>query len=113
MPDRSQKYLHLIAHRSTDNNEQLEYIGAAQDITQRWLSDQALNKARSELAHVAGVTSLGVLAASIAHEVSQPLLGIISNAGTCLQMLAADPPDLEGARKPLDSRFGTAIGQGM
>jgi signal transduction histidine kinase len=43
--------------------------------------------------------SLGALTASIAHEVSQPLTGIITNASTCLRMLAADPPDVEGARE--------------
>jgi signal transduction histidine kinase len=48
---------------------------------------------------VARVTSLGVLTASIAHEVNQPLSGIITNAGTCLRMLAADPPNVEGARE--------------
>jgi signal transduction histidine kinase len=42
--------------------------------------------------------TLGALTASIAHEVNQPLSGIITNASTCLRMLAADPPDLEGAR---------------
>jgi signal transduction histidine kinase len=43
------------------------------------------------------VTSLGALTASIAHEVNQPLSGIITNAGTCLRMLDADPPNVEGA----------------
>jgi signal transduction histidine kinase len=38
------------------------------------------------------------LTASIAHEVNQPLLGIITNASTCLRMLAADPPNVDGAR---------------
>ena len=56
-------------------------------------------RARSELAHVARVTTLSTLTASIAHEVNQPLSGIITNAGTCLRMLAADPPNLDGARE--------------
>lgn len=43
------------------------------------------------------ITSLGVLTASIAHEVNQPLSGIITNASTCLRMLAADPPNVDGA----------------
>jgi signal transduction histidine kinase len=42
--------------------------------------------------------TLGALTASIAHEVNQPLAGIITNASTCLRMLAADPPNLDGAR---------------
>jgi C4-dicarboxylate-specific signal transduction histidine kinase len=45
------------------------------------------------------VTTLGALTASIAHEVNQPLAGIITNASTCLRMLAADPPNIEGARE--------------
>jgi signal transduction histidine kinase len=77
----------------------MEYIGAIQDVTQRRLSEEALGKVRSELAHVARVTSLGALTASIAHEVNQPLSGIITNAGTCLRMLAADPPNIDGARE--------------
>lgn len=95
MPDGTVKHLHLIAHVRGDNPG--EYIGAVQDVTQRRLSEQALSKARSELANVARVTSLGVLTASIAHEVNQPLSGIITNASTCLRMLSADPPNVDGA----------------
>lgn len=97
MPDRSIKYLHLIGHRSRDEQGRWEYIGAVQDVTQRRVADEALGKARSELANVARVSSLGVLTASIAHEVNQPLSGIITNASTCLRMLSAEPPNVEGA----------------
>jgi PAS domain S-box-containing protein len=71
----------------------------SEDITPRKLSEEALAKARLELAKVAEVTSLGVLTASIAHEVNQPLSGIITNASTCLRMLSADPPNVDGARE--------------
>jgi C4-dicarboxylate-specific signal transduction histidine kinase len=99
MPDRSVKHLHVVAHGARDRDGRLEYIGAVQDITQRRLTEEALCKARLELAHVARVMSLGALTASIAHEVSQPLSGIITNASTCLRMLAADPPNVDGARE--------------
>lgn len=99
MPDNSVKYLHLLAHATRDEAGRLEYIGAVQDVTERRRSEEALSRARSELARVAGVTSLGVLTASIAHEVNQPLSGIVTNAGTCLRMLAADPPNVDGARE--------------
>ena len=46
-----------------------------------------------------GSRRVSALTASIAHEVNQPLSGIITNAGTCLRMLAADPPDIDGARE--------------
>src|ERR1700738_1239055 len=68
-------------------------------MTERRLSEEALGKVRSELAHMARVTSLGALTASIAHEVSQPLSGIITHASTCLRMLPADPPNVDGARE--------------
>jgi PAS domain S-box-containing protein len=99
MPDGSVKLLHTIAHGSRDREGRLEIIGAAQDITRRRLSEEALSQARSELAYVSRVTSLGALTASIAHEVNQPLSGIITNASTCLRMLATDPPQVEGARE--------------
>ncbi len=62
-------------------------------------SEDALSAARSELARVARITTFGALTASIAHEVNQPLSGIITNASTCLRMLSDDAPDLEGARE--------------
>ncbi len=97
MPDRSIKHLHVVAHASRDPEGPLEYIAAVQDVTQRRLSEEALAKARSDLARVARISSLGALTASIAHEVNQPLSGIITNASTCLRMLAADPPNVAGA----------------
>ena len=98
MPDGAVKYVHVVAHIRGDHGQQ-EYIGAVQDVTERRSSEEALSKARSELSRVARVTSLGVLTASIAHEVNQPLSGIVTNASTCLRMLAADPPNVEGARE--------------
>ena len=74
-------------------------MALSEDITQRKLSEEALAKARSELTRMANVTSLGVLTASVAHEVNQPLSGIVTNASTCLRMLSADPPNVDGARE--------------
>jgi len=99
MPDESVKHLHMVAHSVRDEDGRLEYIGAVQDVTARRLSEQALGKAQSELAHVTRATALSALTVSIAHEVNQPLSGILTNASTCLRMLAADPPDVEGARE--------------
>ncbi len=74
------------------------FVGAVQDVTDRRLAEEGLARARSELAHVARATALSALTASIAHEVNQPLAGVITNANTCLRMLALDPPNIEGAR---------------
>ncbi len=75
------------------------FIGALQDVTESKVAEEALSKARSELAHVARVTALNALTASIAHEVNQPLAGIITNASTCLRMLNGNPPNIDGARE--------------
>jgi PAS domain S-box-containing protein len=74
-------------------------MALSEDITERKQAEEALSKARSELTHVTRVSSLGVLTASIAHEVNQPLSGVVTNSSTCLRMLAADPPNVEGARE--------------
>ncbi len=99
LPDGSIKHLRLMAQGTPDQSGQMEYIGAVQEVTDRRVSAEALNKVRSALTHMARVTSLGALTASIAHEVNQPLSGIITNANTCLKMLAADPPNVLGAQE--------------
>jgi PAS domain S-box-containing protein len=98
LPDGTVRYVHDVGHPVlNDAGEILEFIGTSVDVTQRRLAEDALDKARSELAHVTRAMSLGALTASIAHEVNQPLAGIITNASTCLRMLSADPPNIKGA----------------
>jgi PAS domain S-box-containing protein len=97
-PDGSIKYLHVVSHAARDESGNCEYTGAVQDTTERRRAEVALGTVQSELAHVARVSTLGALAASIAHEVNQPVSGILLNASICLRKLADDPPDLEGAR---------------
>jgi PAS domain S-box-containing protein len=98
MPDHSIKHLHLTAHSRRDPEGRFEYIGAVQDVTQRHLAEASLARARAELANAAKISSLGVLTASIAHEVNQPLSGILTNASTCLRMLESDSPNIDGVR---------------
>ena len=69
------------------------------DITDSKQAEEALRNTQAELANMTRVMTMGQLTASIAHEVNQPLSGIITNAGTCLRMLDADPPNIEGARE--------------
>jgi C4-dicarboxylate-specific signal transduction histidine kinase len=75
------------------------FVGALQDVTDTMRAEEGLNRARSELAQVSRITTVGTLTASIAHEINQPLSGIITNAGTCLRLLDAVPPDIDGARE--------------
>lgn len=75
-----------------------EGVAFVLDLTERKQSERALSKAQSELARASRVATLGALTASIAHEVNQPISGIITNASTCLRLLDADPPNLAAAR---------------
>ena len=65
--------------------------------------DDALEMARTELARVSRLTTLGELTTSIAHEVSQPLGAMVASAGACARWLAADPPAMAEARSALDN----------
>ena len=65
-------------------------------------AEEALRRAQAELAHVARVTTLGELTASIAHEVVQPLVGVVSGSQACLSWLTRQPPDIEKARQSVE-----------
>jgi PAS domain S-box-containing protein len=71
------------------------------DITGRRQAEEAVRKAQAELVHVARVTTLGEMAASIAHEVDQPLSGVVINATACLRFLAGASPNLDEVRDGL------------
>lgn len=88
-----------------ENGHFLGYRGVATDITVAIRADQAeqaLRKAQVELAHITRVTTLGELAASISHEVNQPLTGVVANAEACLRWLDRTPPDLAAARRSVE-----------
>jgi PAS domain S-box-containing protein len=93
------KYLRGLARIMAQNADRPLFIGALQDITESKVAEQALDKARSELTHVARVTTLNALTASIAHEINQPLASLVTNASICLRRLNADPPNVDGARE--------------
>jgi C4-dicarboxylate-specific signal transduction histidine kinase len=59
--------------------------------------EETLRQAQNDLAHVTRVATLNAMTASIAHELRQPLSGIVTNANTALRMLAAEPPNVAGA----------------
>ena len=75
------------------------------DLTAEVRADRAeteLRKLQAGLAHVSRVTILGELTASLAHEVNQPLAGIVSSADACLHWLAAQPPNVDKARRAIE-----------
>ncbi len=65
-------------------------------------AEEALREAQADLAHVTRVTTLGEIAASIAHEVNQPLAAVVANAEACLRWLDRGTPDLDAARRSVE-----------
>ncbi len=102
MPDYSIKYMHAVAHATRDQDGQLEYIAVIQDVTERRQSEEALDKSRSELAQMSRLTTMGELAASITHEVNQPLTAVINNGSACLRLLANRGLEPEVLRSALE-----------
>src|SRR6266404_1690737 len=112
--DSSIRHLHGVGHAVLNKaNELVEFIGTTMDITERKRAEAALQEARAELERVTRVTTMGELAASIAHEVNQPLAGVVTSANAGLNWLAANPPNLPKTRETLERilRDGTRGGE--
>ena len=97
LPDGVVKHVQLAGRPDTDASGDLELVGTVMDITERKRAEEALHAAQAELAHVTRVATLGELAASIAHEINQPLGAVVNNASACVRWLAAQ--NLEEARQ--------------
>src|SRR5262249_13732853 len=81
--------------------EVVEYIGVTMDETERVRANAAMHKAQAELERVARLTTMGELAASIAHEISQPLAAVVTGGNGALRWLGHTPPNVEEARSLL------------
>ncbi len=102
MADQSIKYLHSVAHATRDQDGQLEYIAVVQDVTERRQTEEALERSRSELAQMSRLTTMGEMAASIAHEVNQPLTAVTNNGNACLRLLANHNLEPDVLRRALE-----------
>ena len=99
----STKYLHIVGHPVLNSaGDVVELVGSTMDMTERKQTEEALHKAQAHLNHVTHLTMMGELAASIAHELNQPLAAVVANADACLRWLNREPPDLAEAREAVD-----------
>jgi PAS domain S-box-containing protein len=99
MTDGSVKHIHAVAHAVRDASGGIEFVGTVMDVTAAKRAERKLHEAQTELAHATRVTTLGELTASIAHEVNQPLAGVVSSGNACLRWLASQPPNIENAKQ--------------
>jgi PAS domain S-box-containing protein len=99
LPDGTTKYLHGMDQAVVDETGRLiEFVGTTMDVSDRKRAEAALDAARAELARVTRTNTLGELAASIAHEVNQPLAAVVANANACHRWLAREVPDVQQAK---------------
>ncbi len=110
------RWLQTVKRPLVGSNGQVnQVLGSATDITERKRAESELQLQREELAHVTRVSMMGELAASLAHELNQPLTAILSNAQAAQRFLAAKPVNLDEVREILidivddNSRAGEII----
>ena len=100
LPDGLVKYVHGVGRPIVRESGEIdEYIGTTIDVSEQKRNEDALRDAQADLVHVARLTTMGELVASIAHEVNQPLMAIVTNAETCLRWLGREQPDIGEARE--------------
>lgn len=103
-PERGELWFHHLS-RVLDGDasgHDLRTVGVIQDITERKAAELEARRIQNELAHATRLSVLGELAASLAHELNQPLAAILSNAQAARRFLAAPEPDLKEIREILD-----------
>jgi PAS domain S-box-containing protein len=108
MPDGSIKQLHIRARRVRYGAGEEEMVGAVMDVTEARQAQEALAEAQAQLAHANRVATLGALAASIAHDVNQPLAAIVANSEANLRWLDRPAPQLEMIREGLEQTIADA-----
>jgi PAS domain S-box-containing protein len=108
MPDGSVKLLHIRAQRVRYEAGEEQLVGAVMDVTEARQQQEALADAQAQLAHANRVATLGALAASIAHEVNQPLAAIVANGDANLRWLGRPVPDVAAVREGLERMIADA-----
>jgi PAS domain S-box-containing protein len=100
LPGGTVKYIHSVGHPVLDTSGNLvQFVGSTTDITERKRSEEALRQAEADLAYMNRVTTMSELAASLAHEIKQPIAAAVTDANTCLRWLTRENPDVEEARQ--------------
>jgi PAS domain S-box-containing protein len=101
LPSGEIRDIHTVGHPVlTSSGDLLEFVGTVIDVTERKQAEEErerLRQAQADLARVSRVTTMGELAASLAHEIKQPIAAAVIDAKTCLRWLTRDQPDMEEA----------------
>jgi PAS domain S-box-containing protein len=102
LPEGTVRWIHTVGHPVlTGAGELVQFVGISTDITERKSAEaehEKLRQLQAEIAHINRVSMLGEMAASLAHEIKQPIAAAITSANTCVEWLAHEPPNLDRAR---------------
>jgi PAS domain S-box-containing protein len=98
MPDGTIRYVHCVTRVEIDPEEEPAVFGAIIDQTERITSEEALQKAQADIIRMNRLTAMGAVTVSIAHEMNQPLMAIVTNAGTCMSWLDRPSPNIGEAK---------------
>jgi C4-dicarboxylate-specific signal transduction histidine kinase len=91
-----------VAFPVVADGKTIAYYMIFRDITERKHAHEELQEAQAELAHLSRITTMGELAASIAHEMNQPIGAIVTNGNAAVRWLGQQPPNLDGADEALE-----------
>jgi PAS domain S-box-containing protein len=102
VPNGMVKWIRSVGHPMISDAGDLEqFVGSSTDITERKSAEQErekLHQLEAELAHINRVSMMGEMAASLAHEIKQPIAAAMTSANSCIEWLAHEPPNLDRAR---------------
>jgi PAS domain S-box-containing protein len=102
LPNGTVKWIRTVGHPVlSDAGDLGQFVGSSTDITELKSAEQEREKLRqleADLAHINRVSTLGEMAASLAHEIKQPIAAAITSANSCIEWLAHEPPNLDRAR---------------
>jgi PAS domain S-box-containing protein len=105
LPDGTLKHVHAVAHPVVDSNGELvEVVGTVVDISERRRAEEERERLRqleADLKHLNRVSMMGELAATLAHEIKQPIAAAMTDADTTLRWLKREPPDVEKASESI------------
>lgn len=107
MPDGRTKHLRVRVNPAHPENGEMDAIGVIMDVTTAKIAEEEMHRAQEDLTRVARIATVAELTASIAHEINQPLSGILTNSEACLRWINRTEPNFAEAREAIER---TAVG---
>ena len=102
MPDGSVKHLVVLVNPARAEDDGQNVSGVIMDITSAKLAEEEMHRAQADLTRITRIATMAELTASIAHEINQPISGVLTNSEACLRWMNRPQPDLVEAREAVE-----------